>query len=69
MRVKCFIIDDEPLAIQVIESYIEKVPWLHMVGSFTDPMDALEALRQNKIDLIFLDIQMERHATGWAEFR
>jgi len=58
MKVNCFIIDDEPLAINVIESYVDKIPWLNLTGTYTDPLEALEALSKKKVDLIFLDIQM-----------
>jgi DNA-binding LytR/AlgR family response regulator len=54
----CIIIDDEPLAIQGMLMYIEKIPELTVVGSFENPMDAIKVLKENKIDLIFQDINM-----------
>ena len=55
---KCLILDDEPLAVDILRHYIEKVPGLECVGAFRKPLEALEYLRQNDVDLIFLDIQM-----------
>lgn len=58
MKVNCLLIDDEPLALRVLVNHIEKIPWLHIVKSCTNPLEALEELKKHKIDLIFLDIQM-----------
>jgi DNA-binding LytR/AlgR family response regulator len=52
------IIDDEPIAIEVIKSLAVEVPFITIIESFTRPLQALEFLRQNKVDLIFLDIKM-----------
>ena len=57
MKANCFVIDDEPLAIQVIESYIEKVPWLRLAGSYSDPIEALEAIGKKKVDALAENIQ------------
>jgi len=54
----CIIIDDEPKAIEIIERYIVSTPFLKLLQSFRDPMDAINFLYTNKIDLIFLDINM-----------
>jgi two-component system, LytTR family, response regulator len=54
----CIIIDDEPRAIDILQKYIENIPFLHLVKSFRDPMDAINFIHQNKIDLILLDINM-----------
>jgi len=54
----CIIIDDEPIAIRVIGSYLEKFEEFKNVGGFTNAIDALKILHQQPIDLIFLDIQM-----------
>ncbi len=59
MKMNCIAVDDEPLALDIIEDYIRKVPYLHHVQSFTGPLDALDFMRNNKTDLVFLDIQME----------
>ncbi|HSF90472.1 MAG TPA: LytTR family DNA-binding domain-containing protein [Saprospiraceae bacterium] len=52
------IIDDEPLALDVLETYISQMPDLHLVGRCSNALEASEMLRNNQIDLIFLDIQM-----------
>jgi two-component system, LytTR family, response regulator len=51
-------IDDEPLALQLIDGYIEKTPGLKLAGKFDNPLDAMEFLSKEAVDLIFLDIQM-----------
>jgi DNA-binding LytR/AlgR family response regulator len=51
-------IDDEPLALQLVTGYIEKTPGLELVGKFDNPMDAVEFMAREKVDLIFVDIQM-----------
>lgn len=54
----CIIIDDEPLAIDLLESYVSKIEDLKLIGSFNNPLEALKILRENSVDLLFLDIQM-----------
>ncbi len=54
----CIIVDDEPLAVKLLESYVEKTPDLNLLASFTDSINALNAVREQKPDLLFLDIQM-----------
>lgn len=55
---KCLIIDDELLAIDVIAEYIPRVPFLELSGTYSNPIDALMHLKKEEVDLIFLDIQM-----------
>jgi len=55
---KCIVIDDEPLAINLLEDHINKIPFLQLVGSYNNPMEALVNLNNKPVDLIFLDIQM-----------
>ncbi|WP_020569407.1 LytR/AlgR family response regulator transcription factor [Neolewinella persica] len=55
---KTIIIDDEPLAIKLLEAYVNKHPELSLSASFTNPIDGLEHLRNNPADLLLLDIQM-----------
>ena len=55
---RCIAIDDEPRALEIIASYINKIDFLDLVDKFRSPLDAMEFLLQNKIDLIFLDINM-----------
>lgn len=57
-KIKCLIIDDEELAIKVIKSYVEKVEMLQLVATCHNAFDAFNLLNKEKIDLIFLDIQM-----------
>lgn len=54
----CIIVDDEPLAVKLLESFVARTPDLELLGSYTDSIAALEALRTNPSDLLFLDIQM-----------
>jgi two-component system LytT family response regulator len=56
--IKCIIVDDEPHAIEVLDHYVKQTPHLQLVASFTNPIEALRLLGQQKIDLVFLDIQM-----------
>ena len=58
MPIKCLIIDDEPLAIQVLTNHLEQVPDLELVNTFQNPLKAFELLQSTTVDLIFLDIQM-----------
>lgn len=55
---RCIAIDDEDLALELLEDNIRKVPGLQLEGSFTNPLEALQVLQQGGIDLVFLDIQM-----------
>lgn len=55
---KCAIIDDEPLAIDVIESYLEKIGGIEIVAKCTNPLEAITLLNKNNVDLVFLDIEM-----------
>ncbi|WP_294331573.1 LytTR family DNA-binding domain-containing protein [uncultured Chryseobacterium sp.] len=57
-KIKCIVVDDEPLAISLLENYISKVPFLELVFSTENPIEALEYVQKNESDLIFLDIQM-----------
>ena len=56
--INCLIIDDEPLAINLLEDFISKLPYLKLAGKFDEPLKALQFLQHEKIDLIFLDIKM-----------
>ncbi|WP_144281449.1 LytR/AlgR family response regulator transcription factor [Chryseobacterium echinoideorum] len=56
--IKCIIVDDEPLAVSLLESYVQKVPFLELVFSAENPIEALEYIQNHQSDLVFLDIQM-----------
>ena len=56
--ISCIIVDDEPLAVKLLESFVTKTPDLRLLGSFTDSVEAINAIKEQKPDLLFLDIQM-----------
>jgi len=56
--IRCLVVDDEHLALHILEDYIAKVPFLEHVKSFTNPIEALTLVQQGNIDLVFLDVQM-----------
>lgn len=58
MNMTCIIVDDEPLAVKLLESYVAKTPQLQLLRSFTDSVEALSWLRDNPVQLAFMDIQM-----------
>jgi len=57
-NIRCIIVDDEPLALDLIEGYIKKTPFLDLLARCNSPYQALQILQSMDIDLIFLDIQM-----------
>lgn len=59
MTITCIAVDDEPLALEKMETFIEKVPYLEWKGSFDSGMAALDFLKKETVDLLFLDIQMD----------
>ncbi|MGC9355930.1 MAG: LytR/AlgR family response regulator transcription factor, partial [Mariniphaga sp.] len=58
MKTNCLIVDDEPLARELIRNHIRKLDNFEIVAECGDAMKALEALRNHKVDLMFMDIQM-----------
>ncbi len=56
--IKCLIVDDEPLAVEVIKGYVKQVPQLELIDTCHDAMSAFQILNDQSIDLIFLDIEM-----------
>ena len=55
---KCLIVDDEPMARNLLSQYAAKIPALELVGACSNPLEALELLRQTPVDILFLDVQM-----------
>jgi len=60
MSISCIIVDDEPLAIEIVESYLEKIEQIKLMGTFRNAVDAFAFLQEHPVDLIFLDIQMPK---------
>jgi len=58
MPLKCIAIDDEPLALELIKNYALKLPQLHLLQTFDDAISGGEFLRNNPVDLLFIDINM-----------
>lgn len=56
--INCLLIDDEPLALQLLEDHVRKIPFLKLAGKFEEPLQALPLLESEQIDLLFLDIKM-----------
>ena len=59
MKMNCIAVDDEVLALKKIKRYAEKIDYLNLMGTFDNALSTFSFLRENKIDLIFLDIQMD----------
>ncbi|MFZ2782862.1 MAG: response regulator transcription factor [Sediminibacterium sp.] len=59
-KIKCIIIEDEPLAVKVLADYVAQVPFLQLEGSFKDAILATEWLRTNEVQLMFLDIHLPK---------
>lgn len=57
-KINCLIVDDEELARNLVENYINRLPHLNVVGKCANPFEAMEVLQENQVDLMFLDIQM-----------
>ena len=58
MTLRCAIVDDEPLALGLLQSYVQKTPMLQLCGAYSSAIQAMKALPENPVDLLFLDIQM-----------
>lgn len=58
MIIKCAIVDDEPLAVELLASYVSKIPFLELCGKYNNATDALHGIGEQPVDLLFLDIQM-----------
>ncbi|NJO02594.1 MAG: hypothetical protein HC880_13725, partial [Bacteroidia bacterium] len=67
MKITCMIVEDEPLARNLLEQYIQKVPYLHLLASCASPLKAIEMLNQQAIDLLFFrytDARNHRHQSS-----
>ena len=58
MMLRCAIVDDEPLALSLLESYVSKTPFLQLAGKYSSAVQAMKELPGEEVDLLFLDIQM-----------
>ncbi len=56
--IRCLIVDDEPLALHILEDYISKIPFLQLVKATTNPIESLTIVQEKGADLVFLDVQM-----------
>jgi two-component system LytT family response regulator len=59
MKINCIAIDDEPLALDLIKDYTQKIPFLNLLQTFDSAIESIEFLKNNTVHLLFLDIQME----------
>ena len=57
-KLKCLVVDDEELARRLLETYIAKLDYLELVGNAEGALEAMNMMRDKKVDLLFLDIQM-----------
>ena len=60
MKIKCIIIDDEPLAVKVIKNYLEEIQNIELIEVFSNPIQAIASIEKGDVDLIFLDINMPK---------
>jgi len=56
--INCIIVDDEPLAILIIKEYCKRMPNLNLVATFNNPFDAMDCIKTQRVDLVFLDVEM-----------
>src|ERR1700743_2623149 len=59
-KIRCIVIEDEPLAVKVLSDYISQVPFLELLGAFKDAILATDYLRHTTVDLIFLDVHLPK---------
>ncbi len=60
MKIKCIIIDDEPLAAEVLENYLKEFSNIEHMGSYTNPLEALEIIESGEVEAVFIDINMPK---------
>lgn len=69
MTLNCWIVDDEPLALELLDSYVKKTPFLNLTGKYSNAVKAMKSMTTGRIDVIFLDIQMpEVNGMEFARF-
>ena len=69
MQMKCLAIDDEPLALDIIKSYVEKISFLSLAGAFRSGLDAIDVINSGKIDLVFLDKRLFGYCPSFLKDR
>jgi DNA-binding LytR/AlgR family response regulator len=60
MNIRCIIIDDEPLAVKIIETYLKDFPNIELVGTFNNPVKAIQVIENERVDAVFIDIKMPK---------
>lgn len=60
MNMKCIIVEDEPLAVNIMKDYIQQIPFLELIAVCNDAISAMQKLNENQIDLMFLDIHLPK---------
>jgi len=68
MAITCIVLDDEEMEVELLLGFIDKIPFLELAGSFTDPNKAITFLETNPVDLVFLDITMPNFAIDGMDF-
>ncbi len=58
LKISCVIVDDEPMALNLVESYVKKTPFLQLKKKCSSAIEAMEFIKEQPVDLLFLDIQM-----------
>lgn len=58
LKISCVVVDDEPMALNLVGNYVEKTPFLDLKNKFSSAIEAMEFIKTNPVDLLFLDIQM-----------
>ena len=56
--IRCAIVDDEPLAVELLASYVDRIPFMELAGKYSNAIEALRGVSETPVDLLFLDIQM-----------
>ena len=62
MNLQCVITDDEPIALEILEDYINMVPGLQLAAKCKNAMETLTVLRQSRVDILFIDIKLKKES-------